>query len=203
MGGSSLYKFSKEMFQLALGHTDDEELSLLNMYKRSNAILKKVERLKCLYTMEQIQEIFQELWVESDAEAYYCYVRADEVFASCHTFHYESIRAYPLVRWNFEDRTQIWDREGKKWINLKKVDDYFSLVQIEGVIVSESHRNQRIGTEFLQKVVNQIRTRSNHRFIYINVEGDNLPAQRCYQKVMEYSGANHPLNCENRYWVVK
>ena len=204
MGKPRLCKFSKEMVQLALGHTgDEEELSLLDMYRRSNAILKKVECLKRLYTMEQIKELFQELWVESDAEEYYCYVCADEVLASCHTFRYENIRAYSLLRWDFEDQTQVWDREERAWISRKKIDDPFRLVQIEGVLVSESHRNQGIGTKFLRKVLDHLSSRSNHLFVYINVEGDNLPAQRCYQKVMEYSGENHPLNYENRYWIVK
>lgn len=204
MGTSHLCKFSKKMFQLALGHTcDEDELSLLDRYRRSKGYMRKVELLKRLYAEDQIEEIYQELWVESDAEAYYCYVCADEVLASCHTFHHENIQAYPLVRWDYENLTQIRDSESSLLISQKKEDGPFRLVQIEGVFVSESHRNKGICTSFLKEVLVQLRSRSVDRYLYISAEGDNLPAKRCYEKVFEYSGSEHPWCREHRYWIVK
>ena len=204
MGKPRLCVFPEMVFRLALGHSDSEdELSLLDRYRRSKGFMKKVELLTSLYTMGEIEEIYKELWVESDAEAYYCYVRDREVLASCHTFHHERFEAYSLVWWNLENLTQIRDSESSLLISQKKEDGPFRLVQIEGVFVSESHRNKGICTSFLKEVLIQLRSRSNDRYLYISAEGDNLPAKRCYEKVFEYSGSEHPWCREHRYWIVK
>ena len=51
--------FSKLIFQLALGHSDSEdEISMLDMYRRSKGLMKKAKLLKRLYTEDQIEAIY-------------------------------------------------------------------------------------------------------------------------------------------------
>lgn len=197
-------------FLLALGQTDDDD-TILNMFGRSEGFRKNVERLKRLYSMDQIQFLYDDVFRTSDAIAFYCYVMGDEILATCYTFGLLSIEANALVQWkaysdglNFEDRIQIWNRESKDYISLKKGDDPIGLVQIEEVAVSESHQNRGIGTEFLKKVLVHLRSQSKHTYFYINAEKCNIPAVKCYRKVFEYEGTESMIyNQPAVYWVVK
>ena len=200
--GGHLLKFQRKIFESALRPPAKEPV---------RPIREKIELLKRLFTMEEIQNLYVDLWKASDALAFYCYVRDDQVLASCHILRHDYTRAYPFVRWDYKDQTKIWNRKKEDWIFEKKGHHVhpFNIVQIEDLSVSD--QDEGIAENFLKELLVLLNFQSKTLYIYANADNDDISTVKSYTNLFGYEGEDLPVYAKMniipdagiRYWIVQ
>ena len=141
---------------------------------------------------------YKDYYRAEDIRFFECHDESGILVASCTVF--PSTLSYDIYPTQSTNLTQVYypnPRGGGqfKQVNLKRVRE--STLKIEDVEVSPEYRGQGLCFRFLSGVANIIKNNPelyHYEFLYINSYPNNIPARRCYNRLMQWPKRRNVMN---------